>query len=44
VYGGEHYVSDELLGYVYAALSVLGVRWWFDRRETAVRTADSPHP
>ena len=32
VYGGEHYVTDILVGYVYAAASVFGVRWWFDRR------------
>jgi hypothetical protein len=44
VYGGEHYVSDEILGWVYAAVTVLGVRWWFDRRERAAGTADSPHP
>jgi hypothetical protein len=47
VYGGEHYVSDELLGWAYAALAVFGVRWWFARREAAENptgTADSPRP
>jgi membrane-associated phospholipid phosphatase len=33
VYGGEHYVTDILVGYGYAAASVLAVRWWFNRAE-----------
>jgi membrane-associated phospholipid phosphatase len=33
VYGGEHYVTDVLVGYVYAAGSVVGVSWWFRRHE-----------
>lgn len=33
VYGGEHYVTDILVGYVYAAAAVWGVAWWFRRRE-----------
>ncbi|MBK5306585.1 MAG: phosphatase PAP2 family protein [Frankiaceae bacterium] len=36
VYGGEHYVSDILLGYVYAAAAVYGVSWWFRRHDDAV--------
>jgi membrane-associated phospholipid phosphatase len=35
VYGGEHYVTDILLGYVYAAVSVYGVAAWFRRRDGA---------
>jgi membrane-associated phospholipid phosphatase len=31
VYGGEHYVTDILVGYLYAAVAVFGVRWWFNR-------------
>jgi len=33
VYGGEHYVTDIVVGYVYAAAAVYSVRWWFDRLE-----------
>jgi membrane-associated phospholipid phosphatase len=33
VYGGEHYVTDILVGYVYAAASVFGVKAYFDRRQ-----------
>jgi len=32
VYGGEHYVSDILLGWVYAGLVMLGWGWWERRR------------
>ncbi len=32
VYGGEHYVSDILLGWVYAGLVMLGWGWWEGRR------------
>lgn len=41
VYGGEHYVTDILVGYVYAAASVYGVGWWFrrhDLRQPGIRT------
>ena len=31
VYGGEHYVVDVLLGWLYAVGAVLGIRWWFGR-------------
>jgi membrane-associated phospholipid phosphatase len=33
VYGGEHYVSDVLAGWLYALIVVLVVRRLFDRRE-----------
>jgi membrane-associated phospholipid phosphatase len=33
VYAGEHYVTDILLGYVYAAVAVWGVVWWFRRHD-----------
>jgi membrane-associated phospholipid phosphatase len=39
VYGGEHYVTDILLGYVYAAVSVYGVKAYFDRKQN-----DAPVP
>jgi membrane-associated phospholipid phosphatase len=39
VYGGEHYVTDILLGYVYAAVSVYGVKAYFDRNQN-----DAPVP
>jgi membrane-associated phospholipid phosphatase len=42
VYGGEHYVSDVLAGWLYAFVVVLGVRWWFDRREAAPARDDLP--
>lgn len=35
VYGGEHYLSDVLLGWTYAALSVLAVTWITRRRQRA---------
>ena len=28
VYGGEHYVVDALIGYVYVALVLIGAGWW----------------
>lgn len=31
VYGGEHYVADILLGWIYAAIVYYGVRWAFAR-------------
>jgi membrane-associated phospholipid phosphatase len=34
VYGGEHYVSDILVGYVYAGAAVWGVNSWFRRRDS----------
>ena len=34
VYGGEHYVSDELAGYAFVGLSMLAVRAWERRRST----------
>jgi membrane-associated phospholipid phosphatase len=38
VYAGEHYVTDIVVGYVYAAAAVYAVAWWFRRQEG---TADS---
>jgi membrane-associated phospholipid phosphatase len=32
VYGGEHYVIDVVMGWVYAAVVVLGLRAWWARR------------
>jgi membrane-associated phospholipid phosphatase len=29
VYAGEHYVADVLLGWVYAAIAVGAMNWWF---------------
>jgi membrane-associated phospholipid phosphatase len=40
VYGGEHYVTDVLVGWLYALVVVVAVRHWFDGRENA----DSPRP
>jgi membrane-associated phospholipid phosphatase len=34
VYAGEHYVTDIVVGYVYAAAAVWGVAWWFRRQES----------
>jgi hypothetical protein len=31
-YGGEHYIVDAFLGWIYAAGAVYGIRWLFDRR------------
>ena len=33
VYAGEHYVTDIVVGYAYAAAAVWGVAWWFRRQE-----------
>lgn len=33
VYAGEHYVTDILVGYVYAAAAVWGIAWWFRRQD-----------
>jgi membrane-associated phospholipid phosphatase len=39
VYGGEHYVFDVLLGWIYAVSVYFGVRWvrarWGERRRRA---------
>lgn len=35
VYSGEHYVTDVLVGYAYAAGAVLTVSWWMRRRGVA---------
>jgi membrane-associated phospholipid phosphatase len=43
VYGGEHYVTDVVVGYVYAAASVWGVAWWF-KRGTAPRPGEAEAP
>jgi membrane-associated phospholipid phosphatase len=46
VYGGEHYVTDVVLGWVYAALTVFGLRavanWRTDR--AAAAAAEDPVP
>jgi membrane-associated phospholipid phosphatase len=39
VYGGEHYVTDIVVGYAYAAASVWGVGWYFRRREARATQA-----
>ena len=39
VYAGEHYVTDILVGWLYAAASVVGASWWFDRRGREVRSS-----
>ncbi len=46
VYGGEHYVIDVLIGWAYAAGSVLAVRWLLPRfdRWRAARSATSSTP
>ncbi len=49
VYGGEHYVSDILLGWAYCLAAVLGghalLRWWARRRTVVVLDGPSPaHP
>jgi hypothetical protein len=35
VYGGEHYVVDVLVGYLYVAVVMVGARWW-ERRQVVV--------
>ncbi len=40
-YGGEHYVVDAFLGWLYAAGAVYGVAWWLTRRE---RREGRPEP
>ena len=37
VYGGEHYVIDILVGWVYAAVCVAGVAAWFRQRQARER-------
>ncbi len=32
-YGGEHYIVDAFIGWAYAVVAVVGVAWWFRRRE-----------
>jgi membrane-associated phospholipid phosphatase len=44
VYGGEHYVTDLLLGYVYAAIAVFGVSAWFRRQDSAKARSDGTGP
>lgn len=39
VYGGEHYVTDILAGWGYAAVSVAAVAWWFGRQVDPPPTA-----
>jgi membrane-associated phospholipid phosphatase len=43
VYAGEHYVTDIVVGYVYAATSVWGVDRWF-RRRAAPRPKEAEAP
>jgi hypothetical protein len=38
-YGGEHYVVDALVGWLYAAVAVLGVAWLCRSRPTAADQA-----
>ena len=42
-YGGEHYVVDAFVGWLYAAAAVFGVAWLFRRRgrATAARTGQA---
>lgn len=44
VYGGEHYVSDVLLGWAYAAIAVALVAWWLRRRARDRDAAPGPPP
>ena len=44
VYGGEHYVTDILVGYVYAAASVYAVDRWFRRRDRATAPSVKTEP
>jgi membrane-associated phospholipid phosphatase len=41
VYAGEHYVTDVLAGWLYAAISVFGVRFVAGRRERLLQPSDS---
>jgi membrane-associated phospholipid phosphatase len=41
VYGAEHYVSDLLLGYLYAAVGFVVVNKIIDRRDQADTTSES---
>jgi hypothetical protein len=43
VYGGEHYVFDALLGYVYVAAVVLAAGWW-ERRRARGKPAPAGEP
>lgn len=38
-YGGEHYVVDAFIGWLYAAAAVYGVAWWFRRRDASALEA-----
>ncbi|MCU1593497.1 MAG: hypothetical protein JWO12_889, partial [Frankiales bacterium] len=40
VYGGEHYVLDVAMGWLYAAVTVFGLQWW-QRRATRRTAADA---
>jgi membrane-associated phospholipid phosphatase len=42
VYSGEHYVTDVLIGWLYAAISVAGVAWWLGRDRTPSPRAPLP--
>jgi hypothetical protein len=44
VYAGEHYVFDELIGYVYVAAVVIGATWWERRRELRRAWPTEPGP
>ncbi len=45
VWGGEHYVADLLLGWIYAVAAFYGVRWawarWHRRRRNEAATVTS---
>jgi membrane-associated phospholipid phosphatase len=40
-YGGEHYVVDAFLGWLYAAAAVFGVAWLFRRRQVRPTADDA---
>jgi hypothetical protein len=40
-YGGEHYVVDAFLGWLYAAVAVYGVAWLFRRRQVPPAADDA---
>jgi membrane-associated phospholipid phosphatase len=40
-YGGEHYVVDAFLGWLYAAVAVYGVAWVFRRRQVRPTADDA---